>query len=166
MFPVLLNILEVEDVVSAVSCYVIIALSADQGTRASFFSNVLSDSVKKELFQRSFSNKSFPRFLPDTMAVEKRLAYSIVQFLRDQTHCGSLNSDEQESLEGGSPSCLKHYMSQAFFTLVQIQSSCKSPQQTLLLTCLITALLFVTSQPDLSDSNIWWDYLYELITII
>uniref|UniRef100_A0A9J7XHZ8 Small glutamine-rich tetratricopeptide repeat-containing protein beta n=1 Tax=Cyprinus carpio carpio TaxID=630221 RepID=A0A9J7XHZ8_CYPCA len=33
------------------------------------------------------------------MAVEKRLAYSIVQFLRDQTHCGSLNSDEQESLE-------------------------------------------------------------------
>lgn len=34
------------------------------------------------------------------MAVEKRLAYSIVQFLRDQTHCGALNSDEQESLEG------------------------------------------------------------------
>lgn len=34
------------------------------------------------------------------MAVEKRLAFSIVQFLRDQTHCGSLNSDEQESLEG------------------------------------------------------------------
>ncbi|KAG7323000.1 hypothetical protein KOW79_014346 [Hemibagrus wyckioides] len=33
------------------------------------------------------------------MAVEKRLAYSIVQFLRDQTHSGSLNSDEQESLE-------------------------------------------------------------------
>uniref|UniRef100_A0A673CKE7 Small glutamine-rich tetratricopeptide repeat-containing protein beta n=1 Tax=Sphaeramia orbicularis TaxID=375764 RepID=A0A673CKE7_9TELE len=33
------------------------------------------------------------------MAVEKRLAYSIVQFLRDQTHCGALNSDEQESLE-------------------------------------------------------------------
>ncbi|XP_056322126.1 small glutamine-rich tetratricopeptide repeat-containing protein beta isoform X2 [Danio aesculapii] len=33
------------------------------------------------------------------MAVEKRLAYSMVQFLRDQTHCGSLNSDEQESLE-------------------------------------------------------------------
>uniref|UniRef100_A0A3P8RU22 Small glutamine-rich tetratricopeptide repeat-containing protein beta n=1 Tax=Amphiprion percula TaxID=161767 RepID=A0A3P8RU22_AMPPE len=33
------------------------------------------------------------------MAVEKRLAFSIVQFLRDQTHCGSLNSDEQESLE-------------------------------------------------------------------
>ena len=34
------------------------------------------------------------------MAVEKRLAFSIVQFLRDQTHCGALNSDEQESLEG------------------------------------------------------------------
>uniref|UniRef100_A0A3Q1I152 Small glutamine-rich tetratricopeptide repeat-containing protein beta n=1 Tax=Anabas testudineus TaxID=64144 RepID=A0A3Q1I152_ANATE len=33
------------------------------------------------------------------MAVEKRLAYSIVQFLRDQTHGGALNSDEQESLE-------------------------------------------------------------------
>uniref|UniRef100_A0A3P9BBH6 Small glutamine-rich tetratricopeptide repeat-containing protein beta n=1 Tax=Maylandia zebra TaxID=106582 RepID=A0A3P9BBH6_9CICH len=33
------------------------------------------------------------------MAVEKRLAFSIVQFLRDQTHCGTLNSDEQESLE-------------------------------------------------------------------
>lgn len=36
------------------------------------------------------------------MAVEKRLAFSIVQFLRDQTHGGALNSDEQESLEGGS----------------------------------------------------------------
>jgi len=48
------------------------------------------------------------------MAVEKRLAYSIVQFLRDQTHCGSLNSDEQESLEGRSPSCLKHLKSQAY----------------------------------------------------
>ncbi|KAJ7988503.1 hypothetical protein DPEC_G00324230 [Dallia pectoralis] len=33
------------------------------------------------------------------MAVEKRLAFSIVQFLRDQTNCGALNSDEQESLE-------------------------------------------------------------------
>uniref|UniRef100_A0AAV2ITN9 Small glutamine-rich tetratricopeptide repeat-containing protein beta n=1 Tax=Knipowitschia caucasica TaxID=637954 RepID=A0AAV2ITN9_KNICA len=33
------------------------------------------------------------------MAVEKRLAYSIVQFLRDQTNSGTLNSDEQESLE-------------------------------------------------------------------
>ncbi|KAK1883693.1 Small glutamine-rich tetratricopeptide repeat-containing protein beta [Dissostichus eleginoides] len=33
------------------------------------------------------------------MAVEKRLAFSIVQFLRDQTHQGALNSDEQESLE-------------------------------------------------------------------
>ncbi|XP_045063997.1 small glutamine-rich tetratricopeptide repeat-containing protein beta-like isoform X3 [Coregonus clupeaformis] len=33
------------------------------------------------------------------MAVEKRLAFSIVQFLRDQMHCGALNSDEQESLE-------------------------------------------------------------------
>ncbi len=52
------------------------------------------------------------------MAVEKRLAYSIVQFLRDQTHCGSLNSDEQESLDGRSHSCLKHLKSQAFFTLV------------------------------------------------
>jgi len=62
------------------------------------------------------------------MAVEKRLAYSIVQFLRDQTHCGSLNSDEQESLEGRSPSCLKHLKSQAFSTLglaVQIQDSLK-----------------------------------------
>lgn len=84
---------------------------------ASFSCNVLPDSIKKELFQRSFSNKSFPRFLPDKMAVEKRLAYSIVQFLRDQTHCGSLNSDEQESLDGRSPSCLKHLKSQAFFTL-------------------------------------------------
>ncbi|KAF4082738.1 hypothetical protein AMELA_G00154940 [Ameiurus melas] len=37
--------------------------------------------------------------LSDSMAVEKRLAYSIVQFLRDQTRSGSLNSDEQESLE-------------------------------------------------------------------
>ena len=36
----------------------------------------------------------------EKMAVEKRLAFSIVQFLRDQTHCGALNSDEQESLEG------------------------------------------------------------------
>ncbi|TRY92578.1 hypothetical protein DNTS_020495 [Danionella cerebrum] len=34
------------------------------------------------------------------MAAEKRLAYSIVQFLRDQTHSVSLNSDELESLEG------------------------------------------------------------------
>ncbi|XP_051541593.1 small glutamine-rich tetratricopeptide repeat-containing protein beta-like isoform X2 [Myxocyprinus asiaticus] len=42
---------------------------------------------------------TFFRFLPDKMAVEKRLAYSIVQFLRDQTNCGSLNSGEQESLE-------------------------------------------------------------------
>uniref|UniRef100_A0A3Q3DJ89 Small glutamine-rich tetratricopeptide repeat-containing protein beta n=1 Tax=Hippocampus comes TaxID=109280 RepID=A0A3Q3DJ89_HIPCM len=33
------------------------------------------------------------------MAVEKRLAFSIIQFLRDQTHGGTLNSDEQESLE-------------------------------------------------------------------
>uniref|UniRef100_A0A8C9UZ67 Small glutamine-rich tetratricopeptide repeat-containing protein beta n=1 Tax=Scleropages formosus TaxID=113540 RepID=A0A8C9UZ67_SCLFO len=33
------------------------------------------------------------------MAVEKRLAFSIVQFLRDQTNRGTLNSDEQESLE-------------------------------------------------------------------
>uniref|UniRef100_A0A8C7YRQ5 Small glutamine-rich tetratricopeptide repeat-containing protein beta n=1 Tax=Oryzias sinensis TaxID=183150 RepID=A0A8C7YRQ5_9TELE len=33
------------------------------------------------------------------MAVEKRLALAVVQFLRDQTHCGALNSDEQESLE-------------------------------------------------------------------
>ncbi|XP_053097084.1 small glutamine-rich tetratricopeptide repeat-containing protein beta isoform X2 [Pangasianodon hypophthalmus] len=42
---------------------------------------------------------SCSRVLSDSMAVEKRLAYSIVQFLRDQTHSGSLNSDEQESLE-------------------------------------------------------------------
>ncbi|CAL8277498.1 unnamed protein product [Merluccius merluccius] len=33
------------------------------------------------------------------MATERRLAFSIVQFLRDQAHGGSLNSDEQESLE-------------------------------------------------------------------
>uniref|UniRef100_A0A3B3VNL8 Small glutamine-rich tetratricopeptide repeat-containing protein beta n=1 Tax=Poecilia latipinna TaxID=48699 RepID=A0A3B3VNL8_9TELE len=33
------------------------------------------------------------------MAVEKRLAFAIVQFLRDQTHRSALNSDEQESLE-------------------------------------------------------------------
>uniref|UniRef100_A0A3B3QYB5 Small glutamine rich tetratricopeptide repeat co-chaperone beta n=1 Tax=Paramormyrops kingsleyae TaxID=1676925 RepID=A0A3B3QYB5_9TELE len=33
------------------------------------------------------------------MSVERRLAFSIVQFLRDQTHRGTLNSDEQESLE-------------------------------------------------------------------
>lgn len=39
---------------------------------------------------------------PVTMAVEKRLAFSVVQFLRDQIHCAALNSDEQESLEGGS----------------------------------------------------------------
>ncbi|KAI2660064.1 Small glutamine-rich tetratricopeptide repeat-containing protein beta [Labeo rohita] len=66
---------------------------------ARFSCNVLPDLIKKDLFQQSVFNKSFPRFLPDKMAVEKRLAYSIVQFLRDQTHCGSLNSDEQESLE-------------------------------------------------------------------
>lgn len=36
------------------------------------------------------------------MAVEKRLAFSVVQFLRDQIQCAALNSDEQESLEGGS----------------------------------------------------------------
>lgn len=41
-------------------------------------------------------------FRGEKMAVEKRLAFSIVQFLRDQTHGGALNSDEQESLEGGS----------------------------------------------------------------
>lgn len=40
-------------------------------------------------------------FRGEKMAVEKRLAFSIVQFLRDQTHGGALNSDEQESLEGG-----------------------------------------------------------------
>ncbi|KAF5886331.1 small glutamine-rich tetratricopeptide repeat-containing protein beta, partial [Clarias magur] len=34
-----------------------------------------------------------------SMAVEKRLAYSIVQFLRDQTRSGTLSSDQQESLE-------------------------------------------------------------------
>ncbi|MBN3308140.1 small glutamine-rich tetratricopeptide repeat-containing protein beta [Amia ocellicauda] len=33
------------------------------------------------------------------MSVEKRLAFSIVQFLRDQTQSDTLNSDEQESLE-------------------------------------------------------------------
>ncbi|PWA26817.1 hypothetical protein CCH79_00001144 [Gambusia affinis] len=33
------------------------------------------------------------------MAVEKRLGFAIVQFLRDQTHRSVLNSDEQESLE-------------------------------------------------------------------
>ncbi|XP_063068865.1 small glutamine-rich tetratricopeptide repeat-containing protein beta [Engraulis encrasicolus] len=33
------------------------------------------------------------------MSVEKRLAFSIVQFLREQTQKGSLSSDEQESLE-------------------------------------------------------------------
>uniref|UniRef100_A0A3B5M9R7 Uncharacterized protein n=1 Tax=Xiphophorus couchianus TaxID=32473 RepID=A0A3B5M9R7_9TELE len=36
------------------------------------------------------------------MAVEKRLGFAIVQFLRDQTHRSALNSDEQESLEGRS----------------------------------------------------------------
>lgn len=36
------------------------------------------------------------------MAVEKRLGFAIVQFLRDQTHRSALNSDEQESLEGKS----------------------------------------------------------------
>ncbi len=51
------------------------------------------------------------------MAVEKRLAYSIVQFLRDQTHRGTLNSDEQESLEGRSPSCLKHLKTRGFLLL-------------------------------------------------
>ncbi|KAK1174328.1 small glutamine-rich tetratricopeptide repeat-containing protein beta-like isoform X1 [Acipenser oxyrinchus oxyrinchus] len=34
-----------------------------------------------------------------SMSVEKRLAFSIVQFLRDQTQSETLNSDEQESLE-------------------------------------------------------------------
>lgn len=33
------------------------------------------------------------------MSVEKRLGYSIVHFLREQTNSGTLNSDEQESLE-------------------------------------------------------------------
>ncbi|KAM8871836.1 small glutamine-rich tetratricopeptide repeat-containing protein beta [Synchiropus picturatus] len=33
------------------------------------------------------------------MSVEKRLAFSIIQFLRDQSHSGALNSDELESLE-------------------------------------------------------------------
>ncbi|KAM6986103.1 small glutamine-rich tetratricopeptide repeat-containing protein beta [Aplochiton taeniatus] len=33
------------------------------------------------------------------MAVEKRLAFSIVQFLRDRAHCGALCCAEQESLE-------------------------------------------------------------------
>ncbi|XP_023183063.1 small glutamine-rich tetratricopeptide repeat-containing protein beta-like isoform X2 [Xiphophorus maculatus] len=33
------------------------------------------------------------------MAVEKRLGFAIVQFLRDQTHRSALNSDEQENLE-------------------------------------------------------------------
>ncbi|MGH0162245.1 UNVERIFIED_CONTAM: hypothetical protein FKN15_047680 [Acipenser sinensis] len=33
------------------------------------------------------------------MSVEKRLAFSIVQFLRDQTQSETLNSDEHESLE-------------------------------------------------------------------
>lgn len=44
------------------------------------------------------------------MAVEKRLAFSVVQFLRDQIHCAALNSDEQESLEGGSapPASILH----------------------------------------------------------
>ncbi|XP_056322127.1 small glutamine-rich tetratricopeptide repeat-containing protein beta isoform X3 [Danio aesculapii] len=45
------------------------------------------------------------------MAVEKRLAYSMVQFLRDQTHCGSLNSDEQESLEGNNHMKEENYSS-------------------------------------------------------
>ena len=47
----------------------------------------------------------------EKMAVEKRLAFSIVQFLRDQTHCGALNSDEQESLEGKSDklTCYSEY---------------------------------------------------------
>lgn len=44
------------------------------------------------------------------MAVEKRLAFSIVQFLRDQTHCGALNSDEQESLEGRSATLCTHIL--------------------------------------------------------
>ncbi|KAG7260142.1 hypothetical protein CRUP_025399 [Coryphaenoides rupestris] len=38
-----------------------------------------------------------------TMATEKRLAFSIVQFLRDQAQGGRLNSDEQESLEVSQP---------------------------------------------------------------
>lgn len=46
--------------------------------------------------------KCYIIFFAAKMAVEKRLAFSIVQFLRDQTHCGALNSDEQESLEGRS----------------------------------------------------------------
>lgn len=42
------------------------------------------------------------------MAVEKRLAYAIVHFLRDQTHSGALNADEQESLEGMCNHCGLH----------------------------------------------------------
>ena len=44
------------------------------------------------------------------MATEKRLAFSIVQFLRDHAHCGSLNSDEQESIEGTLPFPLSNHV--------------------------------------------------------
>lgn len=50
------------------------------------------------------------------MAVEKRLAYSIVQFLRDQTHSGALNSDEQESLEGN----VQSLWASLYFTLYSL----------------------------------------------
>lgn len=54
------------------------------------------------------------------MAVEKRLAFSVVQFLRDQIHCAALNSDEQESLEGGSapPASVLHSYLNTSVTLV------------------------------------------------
>lgn len=56
-----------------------------------------SDSACVRVRLPSFSAVSWLK-----MAVEKRLAFSVVQFLRDQIHCAALNSDEQESLEGGS----------------------------------------------------------------
>lgn len=96
---------------------------------ASFSCNVPPDSVQQ----------IFPQDLSDKMAVEKRLAYSIVQFLRDQTHCGSLNSDEQESLEGRSPSCLKH-LNRLFYS-GQCQ---KSPQRRHTLN--FSVLLAITSK--------------------
>lgn len=40
------------------------------------------------------------------MADQKRLAYSIIQFLHDQLQNGGLSPDAQESLEGRWPFCL------------------------------------------------------------
>lgn len=66
----------------------------------------LCSSVTTVCVPYCFQTISCAQQFAEKMAMEKRLAFSIVQFLRDQTHCGALNSDEQESLEGRSTRCL------------------------------------------------------------